>query len=542
MSKKALIIILAAASALLLSIPYLVPHCGFVALFALVPLLCSERIAGLSKMRRYFWVHYGCFLVFNLITTFWVCNATVGGGIFASLANALQMSVIFELFRLSKRRFKGSLPYVFLMVAWIAWERYYLTWADISWPWLVLGNAFAKSISCIQWYEFTGTLGGSLWIWLSNLGICGLLVAISDGSAGRWNWKAKTIVGICSLLVLCGPFVWSAVIWYNYEETEGQELEVFITQPNIDPYHKFEALTQDQQNDILVEQIEEGLAYRKNDSTAGPLLVLAPETFTGGISIVDGTVDGKTLRRFNTLLQDYPNVNLMFGASTYEYILSPKKPSHTARKAGNGVWIESHNTAIMTSRTAVRPQIFHKNKLVVGVEMTPYPAVFCKIDDWLGGLMGRCVGQGGISLLNVTGEDGSTVPVGSVICYESVYGEYCTGYVQKGAQALCIITNDAWWGDTPGYRQHLTYASLRAIETRRDIARCANTGVSAFIDQKGRILERTEYWEKATLRGSVNLNNKVTFFVEHGDIIGRVSVFLFLLLLLGLVVRLIAKK
>ena len=103
---------------------------------------------------------------------------------------------------------------------------------------------------------------------------------------------------------------------------------------------------------------------------------------------------------------------------------------------------------------------------------------------------------------------------------------------------MSIITNDGWWGDTPGYHQHLSYASLRAIETRRAIARCANTGISAFISQRGEIISHTEWWKPAYLNGSLPLNDRLTVFVRHGDIIGRVSQFLFfLMLLMGIVVR-----
>ena len=136
----------------------------------------------------------------------------------------------------------------------------------------------------------------------------------------------------------------------------------------------------------------------------------------------------------------------------------------------------------------------------------------------------------------------SQLPIGCAICYESVYGEFCTGYVKKGARALTIITNDAWWGDTPGYKQHLSYASLRAIETRRDIARCGNTGISAFINQRGDVVSQSDWWERETLEGMVYLNNEKTFFVQNGDIAGRAATLLFLLLLLVLVVRFIIRK
>jgi apolipoprotein N-acyltransferase len=107
---------------------------------------------------------------------------------------------------------------------------------------------------------------------------------------------------------------------------------------------------------------------------------------------------------------------------------------------------------------------------------------------------------------------------------------------------MTIITNDAWWGNTPGYRQHLSYASLRAIETRRAIARCANTGISAVISPLGEIIQPTPWWEPAVIESYVPLRDDITFFVSHGDIAGRICTFLFLLLLLALAVRFRTEK
>ena len=159
---------------------------------------------------------------------------------------------------------------------------------------------------------------------------------------------------------------------------------------------------------------------------------------------------------------------------------------------------------------------------MVGVESTPYPQVFLPLERLLGGnLMGKDVGQASVSCL-----DG----IGTAICYESVYGEHCAQYVKKGAKLLTVITNDAWWGNTPGYKQHLSYSRLRAIETRRWIARCGNTGISAIIDPRGRIIARTPWWEPAVLQGQVQLLQGQSFFVRYGDMVGRICVFLFLLL------------
>ncbi len=533
---------LIALFATMMSIPFLIPDTGILALFGLVPLLCMERITEMMGKKRIWIYHYSAFVIWNAVTTFWVCNATIGGGIFAILANSLQMSLVFGLFRLSKRKFSGSLPYIFLAAAWIAWERFYFD-AEISWPWLVLGNSFARTTWAVQWYEITGTLGGSLWIWACNLGIFGLMTALSEGRWYGWNMKAKaaSLAGLTALLA--GPFIVSAVIGREYKDSMAsqEQLPVLIVQPNIDPYNKFTAMTQEQQNAILEGQIRKSLEDRKADSTAGPLLVIAPETFTN--DIICGEYErSRTWRRFTGMLGDYPGVNMIFGASSYDIIQSKTQPSFTARSLGDdGRWVESHNSALMIDGTA-RTEIFHKNKLVVAVEHTPYPAIFCPIDDMLGGVMGRCTGQGYVSLLNVQSIEGEKIPIGCAICYESVYGEYYTDYVRKGAKAMTIITNDAWGGDTPGYRQHLSYASLRAIETRRAIARCANTGISAIIAPSGKILQPTPWWEPAVIEGQIPLIDDITFFVEHGDITGRLCNFIFLLLLLALAVRFITRR
>jgi apolipoprotein N-acyltransferase len=126
--------------------------------------------------------------------------------------------------------------------------------------------------------------------------------------------------------------------------------------------------------------------------------------------------------------------------------------------------------------------------------------------------------------------------VAPVICYESVFGEYVTKYVNKGAEMIFIITNDGWWKNTPGYHQHLSFARLRAIETRRSIARCANTGISCFIDQRGNISQATQWWVPTAIKGTINSNNKMTFYVRFGDYIARIALFVSVLLVLRLLV------
>lgn len=524
----AIYIVLAILFCILMSMPWLVPHCGVLALVGLVPLLVMERLASFNKTKHFWWWHYGTFVLWNAVTTWWVANATVGGAIFAILANSLQMSLVFGAFRWVKRRLKGVLPYIFLAAAWIAWERYYLTIAEISWPWLVLGNAFAESTSLVQWYSVTGHLGGSFWVWAANLSVFGIMVALSDGRMGRWNSKARTAAFAGAALVFFGPMVWSLCLKPQPSE---ETLEVVIGQPNFDPYQKFQSLTQEQQDTHFLDLVDGEIPED------APCLVLAPETFTSSF-MLDDVPGNASFRRYQDWLRRHPDATLLFGASAYDRTVSyaaPSPLSYDRGKAdapGHHLWLTSHNSAVVTD-TSGRYEVFHKSKLVVGTELTPYPKVFIPIENLFGGyLMGKCVGQKEPTCLHI-----GDIPFGTAVCYESVYGEYCTKYVRKGARFLTVITNDAWWGNTAGYRQHFSYSRLRAIETRRWIARCANTGISAIIGPDGKYQCESPWWKDAVLYGHVGLSSEITPFVRYGDIAGRIAVLVFVLLALAAIFR-----
>jgi apolipoprotein N-acyltransferase len=138
---------------------------------------------------------------------------------------------------------------------------------------------------------------------------------------------------------------------------------------------------------------------------------------------------------------------------------------------------------------------------------------------------------------SVFSNSNSTEKAAPIICYESIFGEFVTEYVQNGATFLAVISNDAWWGKTPGHRQLLSYTRLRAIENRRDIARSANTGISAFIDARGELLQQTAYNTKTILTGKIASRSQLTFYTRFGDLIARWSIFItalfFLLALSG---------
>ncbi len=537
MNNKKQISLLLALFVVLVSIPYLVPGTGFLSLIAFIPLLRAEAIAFRSGMKRFWLWYFSAFVLWNAATTFWVSNATVGGGIFAVVANALRMTAVFALFRWSRKNlgvyFRDSLPYIFLVVLWISFERFDLTWAKISWPWLVLGNSFARTTDWIQWYEFTGTLGGTLWIWAVNIALFRILDRVAEG---EWKPLSKRMkvssVVVAALLVLVPPVI-SLCVMPKPAETAVREdaaLNVLIAQPNIDPYNKFGGMTQDMQNIEL-------FSLLNKSSKDSSFLMIGPETFASGFFLNDLSATS-TFFSMGMFMEQHPKSNLLIGISARKLYESKSRPTPTARLVPNAGWTDSYNSAMLLDGYR-HADVCHKSKLVVGVESMPYPKLLRPIDDMLGGVMGRCIGQPKPTTLKYHEYDSAgtalrTVPFGCAICYESVYGEYCTEYVKAGARFLTVITNDAWWGDTPGYRQHLSYAALRAIETRRWVARCANTGLSAIIDPAGRIVKQSTWNKRESIRGTIGLSDEQTFFVRHGDWIGRVSLLLAALLFLAL--------
>jgi apolipoprotein N-acyltransferase len=113
-----------------------------------------------------------------------------------------------------------------------------------------------------------------------------------------------------------------------------------------------------------------------------------------------------------------------------------------------------------------------------------------------------------------------------------MYGEFISEYIRNGAQLLAIITNDGWWGNTIGHKQLLSLSRLRAIELRRSIARSANTGISAIINEKGDILNTIPYEKKGFINDKIFLSSKITFYSQYGDYIFRISLFIFLIIFL----------
>lgn len=486
---------------------------GFVPL-----LLVTESLLQQTRKRtgwRQFRLNYLAFFIFNIITTWWLYYSTPFGMWFAILANTLLMTLVWQSYYFVRKRVPILPSFIFLVGLWMLFEKMHLVW-DFAWPWLNLGNGFATYTQWIQWYEYTGTFGGTLWIWVVN----GLIFfALRKQKHERQLGKELLKIGIAIGL----PILISYLILLNYHEIKDP-VNVVLLQPNIDPYTEKYNTTNERIADLLFEDARKALT----DSTA---FLIAPETV-----LAEGF--GVDLRKFESsseklkakkFLRDYPNLNFLAGIQFYRFYRSEREIIGTTNylgddRLGNKMWGDFFNSAIMLN-SADTSQIYHKSKLVVGVENFPYQST---LKPLLGDIMLDLGGTVAMKTIQsdrsvFTGIDDTTVA--PVICYESVFGEFVAGFVKNDASYIAIITNDAWWDNTQGHKQHLSYARLRAIETRRSIARSANTGISAIINQKGEIEKQLGYGLRGTVTGQVNKNTGHTFYVKYGDYLPRIALF-----------------
>jgi apolipoprotein N-acyltransferase len=260
--------------------------------------------------------------------------------------------------------------------------------------------------------------------------------------------------------------------------------------------------------------------------------IVLPETALQG-GIEENSIQQEGLfQMIHAFLLSHPGITVIGGMDSYRLYTDDKKPSITARKVKNAeLWYESYNAAFCTNgRDSI--QVYHKSILVPGVEKMPYPYLFGFLENYaiaLGGTSGSLTADTESKNFGFS----PYIQLAPIICYESVFPHYVAGYVSKGAEVLCVITNDGWWGNTPGYRQHFDFGRLRAIENRRYIVRSANTGVSGIINEKGEVLVSTPYWEEAAFKASVPLLKKETYYTRNGDWIMGIVVVLLLFSNLG---------
>ncbi len=466
---------------------------------------------------------YLAFFVWNAGVTWWIWNATPIGAVLAILLNSLLMSWVVWVYVFTNQWVKTYFNHLWLLpVFWVAFELLHQNW-DLSWPWLQLGNVFAPYSQWVQWYEYTGVAGGTLWVWAVNILLFLVLRKIIDGKTYRWALTK-------ALLCLIVPISYSYYVYNTYQET-GDTIEIVVLQPNMDPWSE-----QFSSNDLEVVRRMQRLFDSVKD--ANTQLLVAPEsalphTFELPQQIYEHfEPNSNAAEALQLYLQKQPQLKMIVGASTY---VRWGQATATSREMFPGVHIDSYNTAMLMDSLGVA-NFYHKAKLVPGTEIIPFARVLGTVQALLFDLGGTSISLGH-SAEPVVFDINQEVKAAPLICYESIYGDYVSRFVRKGANLLTVITNDGWWGETPGYRQHFNLGRLRCVEMRRDMARAANTGVSGFVNQRGDVISETEYWVQAVQKAKLHLNNKITFYAKYGDYIGRIAIFVSILLLLVAVSR-----
>ena len=492
-----------ALSVVLLSVGWL-GMSGLTLFVALVPLLrlseeCDSSWRDMRSMAM--WAAL-TFVLWNLATVWWVWIATPVGPIAATVVSTFWNMLAFMLYHYVSKRAPKALSYTILAAAWVATE-YLYTYTDVlSFPWLSLGNGFSGDVWAVQWYEYTGTMGGSLWVVLGN-------IAIFEAMRSKSIWtrvRAALVVGL--------PMLLSLIIYWSYEP-QSERAKVAVIQPNVDCYtEKFNNTASRQLQNIL-----QLIAQTPSDSE----VIVLPETALPESLDDDEPQQSGSVKAISELvLSQRRQAMVAAGASTIKYYEGGERPPFTAR-AGMGFNYDIFNSAVAINADT-QDNIHHKMRLVVGVEAMPRLVRGLGEFVDLGGVTGE-LGRNDKATLFVKDD----VKVGPAICYEGLYGEWFARFVREGANLMLVMSNDGWWGETPGHRRLFDFCRLRAIETRRAIARSANTGVSGFISSRGDVLQRLDWDIRGVLSEDVELSNRETTYVKYGDWVGRMSLLLTLL-------------
>ena len=478
----------------------------FIAFTPLIHLIESNKNENIFKLTFFSFV---TFMVWNIITTHWLYYATLTGMLFAIIVNSILMSLIVLASLSIWKKLSYKLSIIFFISLWICFEKFHLNW-DFSWPWLNLGNVFSENIKIIQWYEYTGVFGGTLWVLISNFVSYNLLKKLINHE----NFKSDTIN--VSVIILI-PIIVSLIIYTNID-VEEEKIKTVIIQPNIDPYNeKF-----NRSNDQNLRYLESILNDVKNRNS----LVILPETYFSDGSLISSLNYSTLIEGLKGIRERY-DTEILTGIELYDVFNDSSRVKKYSNRLENNRWLDLFNASIFISEDI---DIYKKSKLVVGIEKMPYKNF---LEPLLGTLL---IDFGGLSYsrgyqdYRTVFKSNTGTKVAPIICYESIYGEYVSEYVRNGANLLAIITNDGWWNNTEGHKQHLSYARLRSIETRKNIVRSANTGISAVINYRGEVLKTIGYEQEGLINKNVGMNDKITFYTKYGDYIFRLCLFFIIII------------
>ncbi|MCB2204216.1 apolipoprotein N-acyltransferase [bacterium] len=504
-------IILAVTSGLLFAAAFPPVPIGLSALVALLPFLFL--LDDLRSWREVFRWSYLTFLVGNAGAIWWISGWwgedpwLKAAGVAVNLIYPLWFIVPALLYHFVRRRLgtlaaAGAFP-----VLWTAWE-WLAHLPELSFPWLLLANTQTYDIENIQFISWTGAFGLSFWVAMIN---AILFVITRQLLAGSWTMKSPRMIFSVVLLLLCIvlPKLHSSLVLDDTVTPVG-ELRVGIVQPDVNPYDKWsDGATPFGKLKGLV-HIYDSLSVFKPD------LVLMPET-----AIPFLVLQPSYEREWQWLRQhvDSIGVPLLSGFPHTEFFNDPENTPRSARPIPEStLHYLNYNSALLLEPGDVNPQIYHKSRLTPLSERIPYLDMLPFLQDaltWGVGISNW--GQGNDTTVFHMRHEREDIGVWAMICYETLYPSFVAGFAERGAEAFCVITNDGWFGPSSGPYQLMQYTVLRAVENRRAVARCANNGVSCFIDPYGRVSQPTPLYTRLGIVGTIPLIREQTFYTRHGD-------------------------
>ena len=437
---------------------------------------------------------------------------------------ALLFAAFFTLFAFVRRQLGNKLGYLAFVCLYLCFEYLLLNMSNITFPILVLGNVLVGiggfGIRYIQWYEYTGVLGGSLWILACNV----LFFILIRNRIKKQKNKISLIATAVAAFVL--PLAISLLIYATYKEKKAP-VEFVIVQPNYNPYTEKFSVPMNDQRDRMIHLAEAAITDKTD-------FVLFPETALDSNFWYNNINDNGMVQYLrDSFLAKHEGLELLTGVPMMQYFLSATPPSVDAVKAGDNIYIMLYNAAILLKKEGM--SIYKKNILVPFHERVPFVSVFPFLAKYK-------IDGGGVLLNNAEGNEQNVLHsakanIGCYICYEGIYGEYCTNFVKNGADILCTVANDGWWLKTNFMAGHLRTSQMRAVENRRSVVRSNNTGFTVGIDQCGRIVAQAPWWEPTALKVTLNKNRTKTLYSQWGDYVGVLAALLSLLIIVLLVFK-----
>lgn len=477
MGRKELLAVIATGLCLVAAFPPF--RTGFLALGALVPLL---YVLEYGTYRNAFLKGYIAGLIFSSGTLYWIMLPSVAGGILLIFALPVFMGFLSILYRFFRIIFGREALWLFPFL-WTAFE-WVLMLGQMAFPWNILAYSQSYYLPLIQFAEITGIAGVTFWVVLCNIFVFRIVEMF------RLHRRKEMLVYIIIMgLCIIAPFSYGQI--RMAQSSPQQSVRILMVQGNIDPYEKWASAFVKKSFGIY-------LSLTRESSISKPDLIIWPET---AAPTYLANRQGRGYAHQLHHLVDSLTIPVLTGAPFYQY-----EREHKRMHYFNSVFLFSPGDDHIVS--------YDKIKLVPFSEKIPFEeeiSILRKIN----------LGEADFSFgTRATVFNVESFKFGTVICFESAFPHLVRNLVRKGAGIIVNITNDAWFGKTSGPYQHLRIAVFRAIENRVSIARCANSGISAFIDPYGRILSASPLFTQTTLSGDIVLQPAyTTFFTRHGDLV-----------------------